>query len=812
MITANFKAYASYVTDSLHQWELNQVLQVSGLNLTKVPEVHFSNANIDRAIVRQATMNAAGVVAVGVPNSLLQDPLRIYAHIGIYEGNTFKVVELVEIPVMPRKRPADYQIQATDEEVYSFKALENAIANMATRAQVANIVANASETGNNAELMDVRAASDGEVYASAGESVRGQVGGVVAILGRAGIYAEENMAGTDKPEYYVYKNGPDLVEGANVLRGYIHFDVSKHAGRSVYVSTKTESETMYAYIFTNADGQVVDHINGALDYKTVAEIPADAVNLYVNYKITNYQGIHVKTAVVVKLVDTLDVTGKLQQASQSNQRTDSKMDALAKDGILLVMLPWEFGGINGNTGEDYAPDDYRMRTTGYYTTTRDKIYYIVPDGFRLIAFEYTHDAETDGYTFVKTQGYVTDSGAFSVTPGHCYRFILRGATDFAFTGNEYEALQLYHDCNVFVKPADVHGIMDTYERHPVPAYWEETLAAKESEIKALVVEATKADQDVALFFTVADPHYPANSGVSTALMRYLSKTCGVTLAVCLGDLITDSINSHEEGLERIQASMAELTSMADRMIMTQGNHDNNAGIADGNGKILAERIVYDKEWILHTSAKMLGLNKLVFDDQRKAFYYDDDLQKLRFVSIDAFEGKTYTIENGVVKTTDYGKPSERQIAWIKNTALQNVPDGYAVISFSHLALFAPYISNGQEFVSLKHGQIGNADKLLAVFKEFKAAGGTYVGHFAGHLHHDFVSAYDGIVCTQALNDGTHWRDAAYFGAGYEFVGDAPVKTAGTTTECAFDVVVVNKTTRHVDLVRIGAGNNREFDY
>lgn len=135
MIKVNFKSYASYETDSLHQWDLNQVLQVAGLNLTTVPEVHFSNANTDRAIVRQATMTDR-VVRVDIPNSLLQEPLRIYAHIGVYDGDTFKVVELVEIPVKPRKRPADYQIQDSDEEIYSFKALENSLANLLSRADV----------------------------------------------------------------------------------------------------------------------------------------------------------------------------------------------------------------------------------------------------------------------------------------------------------------------------------------------------------------------------------------------------------------------------------------------------------------------------------------------------------------------------------------------------------------------------------------------------------------------------------------------------------------------------------------------------
>ena len=128
MIKANFNAYATYVTDSLHQWDLNQILNVTGLNLAVVPEVHFSNANMDRAIVRQATM-VNHVVSVEIPNSLLQDPFTIRAYIGIYEDDTFKIVERVDIPIIPRKRPNDYRIEDTDKEIYSFKALENAVAN-----------------------------------------------------------------------------------------------------------------------------------------------------------------------------------------------------------------------------------------------------------------------------------------------------------------------------------------------------------------------------------------------------------------------------------------------------------------------------------------------------------------------------------------------------------------------------------------------------------------------------------------------------------------------------------------------------------
>lgn len=173
MIKANFNTYASYVTDSLYQWDLNQVLSVSGLNLAVVPEVHFSNANMDKAIVRQAT-KVKNVVSVAIPNSLLQDPLTIHAHIGIYEGDTFKVVERVDIPVIPKKRPSDYRIEDADEEIYSFQALENALRNKADNARVDNIIAHNNDTAGNTELIDIRTAADGNTYGSAGESVRKQ--------------------------------------------------------------------------------------------------------------------------------------------------------------------------------------------------------------------------------------------------------------------------------------------------------------------------------------------------------------------------------------------------------------------------------------------------------------------------------------------------------------------------------------------------------------------------------------------------------------------------------------------------------------
>lgn len=129
MLHVNFNAYASYVTDSLYQWDINQKLVINGLGLSVAPEIHFDNADMDRAIVRQSEITD-GAIIVDIPNSLLQSALTIKAYVGVYEGDTFKVIETIEIPVIAKKKPFDYTIEDSDGEIHSFKRLENEIENM----------------------------------------------------------------------------------------------------------------------------------------------------------------------------------------------------------------------------------------------------------------------------------------------------------------------------------------------------------------------------------------------------------------------------------------------------------------------------------------------------------------------------------------------------------------------------------------------------------------------------------------------------------------------------------------------------------
>lgn len=122
MIKVNFEAYNNYITDSLYQWDINQSLNISGLNLTTAPEVHFANANMERAIVRPSVLND-GTVTVLIPNSLLQEALPIKAYVGIYEGDAFKVIESIKIPVIAKERPTDYSFVDDANEIYSYNEI-----------------------------------------------------------------------------------------------------------------------------------------------------------------------------------------------------------------------------------------------------------------------------------------------------------------------------------------------------------------------------------------------------------------------------------------------------------------------------------------------------------------------------------------------------------------------------------------------------------------------------------------------------------------------------------------------------------------
>lgn len=118
-----------YTVDPLYQYDRNQTLEIRGLSLPSVPEIHFANKVRETAIVRQAAMNERGIVTVGIPNELLAVAFDVLAYVCIYEGEAFRCLYKITIPVTAKKKPDDYITPPDDEKVYSYNALENKLEN-----------------------------------------------------------------------------------------------------------------------------------------------------------------------------------------------------------------------------------------------------------------------------------------------------------------------------------------------------------------------------------------------------------------------------------------------------------------------------------------------------------------------------------------------------------------------------------------------------------------------------------------------------------------------------------------------------------
>lgn len=115
-----------YVATDVYQWDKNRILEIYGLQLSSLPEIHFYNGTTTEAIVKQPDMDEIGTIRVEIPNSILEVAKPINVYICIYNGDEFISKYAFTINVRGRAKPADYIVE-DDEEIYSYNALENLV-------------------------------------------------------------------------------------------------------------------------------------------------------------------------------------------------------------------------------------------------------------------------------------------------------------------------------------------------------------------------------------------------------------------------------------------------------------------------------------------------------------------------------------------------------------------------------------------------------------------------------------------------------------------------------------------------------------
>lgn len=322
---------------------------------------------------------------------------------------------------------------------------------------------------------------------------------------------------------------------------------------------------------------------------------------------------------------------------------------------------------------------------------------------------------------------------------------------------------------------------ESVETHFIPEV-EDTVA----KVKALQTEPCLT------FFVCADVHYASHDKTvfpkTVNNMRAVAKGIRSDGILCLGDM-TDGKQTKADTRTLLSEILPLMMNSGLPVYFTAGNHDDNAYLASANYFTNSEMYVnyysyYDSGVV---SEPTYGIN----------FYKDFDQHKIRLISLDA--------SNSDVGTTPHYKYSGNTTTWF-NTVLNATPSGYLVLLITHLSPISSH--NWNNTVPT------NASTVLNTINTWMNGGGEMIS-LMGHSHSDFyfdtpylevaISCNRYGVAEDYVEDGTMDTKCP---VGAKFWG----RQEGTITEDCWDAVVIRPTSRKVNLVRFGAGEDREFTY
>jgi len=470
---------------------------------------------------------------------------------------------------------------------------------------------------------------------------------------------------------------------------------------------------------------------------------------------------------------------------------DIMMVALSKKSHDVVAKPYCVDITNtftynqaSNSTIPFKPSDIRVVTSLFNPPQKETIMISVPDTIDVIVEEFIlkDGVYSKKYMYKDFAANINVwlNGTFycNVYPERYYTILIRNKDN-----SPISAGQVYKYLHVYVVDNRFH----------IPEYYRDYMSQKEKEI----LENIDSFNSFAFAF-ITDIHIQRNTKHSPALMRRIKTSCAIKTILGGGDWQT-AWNSDEQGKNAIVDDMIEIRNLFFDlpMIKTIGNHEWAYG---GNNQY---NISTDEAYnIYYRSDEEKAKSEIVYPENGNGtyFYSDDKTNKIRYISVNCMD---YADDLDISKYNKewYFSISEEQIAWLKSSL--NLPSNdWLCVVFSHVPLWT---SSERPFGTST--LVVNAEKIGKVIsgytsktEEFSAHKGTLVCWLAGHTHRDALIEWHGTH--MVVTNG----DCFIRGEG------AQTRTLGTTSEQCFDVFCINKKERNVKIVRIGAGENREFAY
>ena len=314
-------------------------------------------------------------------------------------------------------------------------------------------------------------------------------------------------------------------------------------------------------------------------------------------------------------------------------------------------------------------------------------------------------------------------------------------------------------------------------RKEIPEYYSEHLQSKIDKYNSL---------DVCGFIYETDFHTKYNSMLSPAISKEIAKKTNIGYFVCGGDF-PYAFGSKEECIEDTVDGIKALETVKDELglFVVRGNHDITIKTTKESGYTAP----YEMTQKIIMEANSDGA---VAHNDKMYYYFDDEKNKIRYVCLDTCDAPQ--MDEDAFWGLPYGFSSE-QADWLTNTALRVPGDDWYVIATGHVPCVEGLYAYAEELTNLAE-ILKDYNNKRGIFENYK---GTFVAYICGHNHKDQDATIDD---TLFISTGTSPI----------FNDDVWKREEGNITEILMDVFALDKNAKKLYAIRIGAGEDREFNF
>lgn len=654
------------------------------------------------------------------------------------------------------------------------------------------------------EVTNIRVGDDGVTYDTAGNAVRAQFSDVKSdINGRlpmGDLIEKRYIDGNGNQAYY---NGWSCTDFINVT----DYD-------AITIVATVGSD--YNSFYDSSKG----HIGNFSLVSGFNEIELSSNTAYI--RLSNTDSAMEATAILSHIGKLRkDIDDNATNIAHTNDYVLLNVDAQKNGYYKAVNLKWESGSFNIPSGTDKNPDVNVIRTPlPRLQFAGDVKVLMVNDSYRFRIIGASDASSPATFDSGWYWGY-GDEYTLNVNTSMYYRIQI--ATKSATSMDMDEALQSL----LFVYADD--------SMSAIKPFWESYIEDKVQAINSYMTDGT--NKTAFLFLT--DTHWnespsQLNScGINSPLMRYVKDRCNIDYVVHGGDLNSEYRSNRNIARELMTKPMALMRDAFGHVLVTRGNHDdNNEGGNDSWNYTITQSDSY--------SYMFRNTKDVVFGATGTYFYHDIPFDKIRIISLDCADFPyTNDVDSAYIdeKLLAYGYT---QLQWLCDT-LKNTPNGYHIVIYTH-AMIAPSIVTVEHPNDSPQTRAKNAEvvaRILRAYKnradfslditgwftaihqsyydgvlsdDFSDCSATIVGVFSGHEHIDCIEEIEidgtgiGIYNTCTQNSSAMFGDSV-ISHSYQH----PMEI-GTTSELVWDMVVIDRANKRVDMIRIGAnGANTDVE-